>query len=88
MYALAAGGVQTSALFYGGDSGGEVSSTFFYDGTSFTTRANMAQSQSTDNSGSSGSCLAIGGGSPAVSVEEYTDGTASPLLNIRELTTS
>ena len=88
VYALAAGGVQTSALFYGGDTGTLTASTFFYDGTAFTTRANMAQSQSTDNSGSSGSCLAIGGGSPAVTVEEYTDGTASPLFNIRTLTTS
>jgi hypothetical protein len=87
VYALAAGGVQTSALFYGGDSGGNVSSTFFYDGTSFTTRANMAQSQSTDNSGDAGSCLAIGGGSPAISVEEW-DESAAGTATASTLTTS
>jgi len=88
IFAMAAGGVQTSALFYGGESSGSlISNTFFYNGTAMETRSSMAQSQATDNSGDAGSCLAIGGGSPAISVEEW-DETALGNITSSTLTTS
>ena len=89
LFAMAAGGTQTSALFYGGEGGGVglLSSTFFYNGTAMESRSNMTQSQSTDNSGDAGSCLAMGGGSPAISVEEW-DESAAGTATASTLTTS
>ena len=90
LFAMAAGGTQTSALFYGGEGGspsGLLAGTFFYNGTAMESRSNMTQSQSTDNSGDAGSCLAIGGGSPAISVEEW-DESAAGTATASTLTTS
>jgi len=77
---LAAAGTQTAALAFGGYTpvpAGNPTATYKYDGTSFSTTADMPQGGTPGGTGTQASGIGTGLGTPANQTIEYTDGPAT-----------
>ena len=72
-------GTQTDALYYGGNPGGALTTTFGYDGTNWSTRPSMAQARAMMGSSAAGTgsaALASSGAAPTAT-EEFTGETTA-----------